>query len=301
MLRNPPWGGMSMSSRIKESIRANFASISWQHPVFRMLLPILDATDLAWRLVTDLGHLPLYSRRIRSTGIEGQFGGKRFAESGVYYVSLLRGLVHLEPENDVLEVGCGSGRLALGLAGYLGYGRYTGIDVDSVSIDSCDQNPVLRKAGFRFLIADVTSDLYNPDGRITAREYVFPFSDEALDIVFLHSVFTHMLPEEVEHYIEEIGRVLRPGGCCVLSTFLTDYGPGKDALSFPYDRGSCRLHQERMPRKAVAYPLDFFDTNFARMGMSRNRVLVGGWRHDSSVVPDIEDSQDILVYRRDRR
>jgi hypothetical protein len=107
-----------------------------------------------------------------------------------------------------------------------------------------------------------------------------------------------MLPEEVEHYIEEIRRVLRPGGNCILSTFLTDYGLGKGVLSFPYDRGSYRLHQERMPRKAVAYPLDFFNMSFARMEMPQHRILIGGWRHDPTIMTDIEDTQDLLLYKR---
>ena len=37
--------------------------------------------------------------------------------------------------------------------------------------------------------------------------------------VFLTSVFTHMLPPEVRHYLREVRRVLRPQGRCLM-TFL---------------------------------------------------------------------------------
>lgn len=292
-------GQQILLSKLKRSVKDRYSGISWQNPVFRRVLPLLDIADLGLRRASGRGRLPRYSHRIRSTGIGGQFGGKRFAESGADFASLVRRLADVKPGTDTLEVGCGCGRIALALTDYLDYARYTGIDVDSVSIESCKHNPVLTKAGFRFLSADVTNDLYNPNGQVTAREYVFPFSDGAFDVVFLHSVFTHMLPEEVGRYIEEIGRVLRSGGRCVFTTFLSDFGEGKGSPSFPYDHGSYCLHQKRMPQKAIAYPLAYFDTACDRLGMPRHAALTGTWRQDPSVTPDIELSQDVLLYERD--
>jgi SAM-dependent methyltransferase len=285
-----------MLLELKRRIRANFAGISWKDPWVRRVLPLLDFLDGLLRQVFDRGHLPRFSIRIRSTGISGQFGGKEFVESGAHMVSLIGSITDVKPDTCVLEIGCGCGRTAFALVDYLKHGCYTGIDVDPVAIDACKHNLVLARAGFRFLQIDVENDIYNPEGHVTASEYVFPFPQETFDLVFLHSVFTHMLPEEVEHYIEEIGRVLRPGGYCIFSTFLTDFGIGQSALSFPYDYGSCRLHQTQTPRKAVAYPLDYFNRICSELGvLQREAVEIGTWRQDTSIVPDTTFFQDFLV------
>ena len=53
---------------------------------------------------------------------------------------------------------------------------------------------------FRFQQIDVSTELYNKEGRYQASEYRFPFPDDSFDFVMLGSVFTHMLPEDVANY-----------------------------------------------------------------------------------------------------
>jgi len=45
-------------------------------------------------------------------------------------------------------------------------------------------------------------------GTVAASEFVFPFADASFDFVSLASVFTHMLPVDLEHYAGQIARVL---------------------------------------------------------------------------------------------
>ena len=59
---------------------------------------------------------------------------------------------------------------------------------------------------FRFHRADVASEAYNPEGAAPSSTYRFPFRDWSFDFIFLSSVFTHMLPDAVEHYLHEIAR-----------------------------------------------------------------------------------------------
>jgi SAM-dependent methyltransferase len=75
----------------------------------------------------------------------------------------------------------------------------------------------------RFFHADVTNAAYGraAEGSSPAK-YVFPFADESFDVVFLASVFTHMFPADIANYLQEIRRVLRPGGCVLASCFLID-------------------------------------------------------------------------------
>ena len=275
---------------------ARFSGISWRNPLISRVLPIVDIVDSLIRDVLGRGHLPKFSVRIRSTGIFGQFGGRAFEKTGAKTVALIRNITDVEPGTDFLDIGCGCGRTAFALVDYLKDGRYTGIDVDPVAIDACKHNPVLARAGFRFLHIDVKNDMYNPKGQVVGSEYVFPFSEGAFDLVFLFSVFTHMLPNEVEHYIEEIGRVMRPGGRCIFSTFITDFGIGQSIYSFPYDYGYYRLQEKQIPQKFVAYSLDYFDGACAKVGvLQREAVLTGTWRRDASITPDTKFYQDIIV------
>jgi ubiquinone/menaquinone biosynthesis C-methylase UbiE len=52
--------------------------------------------------------------------------------------------------------------------------------------------------------------------------YTFPFPDQAFSFVIVTSVFTHMLPDAVEHYLDEIARVLQPGGTLFATFFLVN-------------------------------------------------------------------------------
>jgi len=54
---------------------------------------------------------------------------------------------------------------------------------------------------------------------VPASQYRFPYGDSHFDFAFLTSVFTHLCPPEVTHYLSELSRVLSPGGTC-LATFL---------------------------------------------------------------------------------
>lgn len=50
--------------------------------------------------------------------------------------------------------------------------------------------------------------LYNPRGKLVAENFSFPFEDCTFDIIFVKSVFTHILPKEVDNYLKQITRLL---------------------------------------------------------------------------------------------
>lgn len=62
--------------------------------------------------------------------------------------------------------------------------------------------------------------MYNPKGIYNSSEYKFNYNDNFFDLAFLTSVFTHMHTHDVERYLSEISRVLRPGGRCMITFFL---------------------------------------------------------------------------------
>jgi len=202
----------------------------------------------------------------------------------------------LRPEHRVLDIGSGIGNLALGLVDYL-RGGYDGIEIHQGAVEWCQREITTRYPTFRFHRADLTSGAYNPSGRTPASQYRFPFKDHTFDVAFLGSVFTHMLPDEVEVYVREIARVLVPGGMCVASYFLLndDTRPGVDAgrsfLSFgvTHPSGVCRLHDPTRPEAAVALEESFVRGIHDQVRLGIRDIRRGGWWHGG------QDDQDVVT------
>lgn len=165
----------------------------------------------------------------------------------------------LRPDAAVLEPGCGTGRIAVALAEYMSpEGSYDGFDVVSDAVDWCLANITPDHPNFRFRHVDVRNPAYNPEG-VDPAEFSFPYPDTAFDFVFLTSVFTHMLPPDVRHYLTEIRRVIRPGGSCLMTFFLlNDHAreairSGRTHRKFEHEGDGYFYDIEKVHEGAVAY------------------------------------------------
>ena len=78
----------------------------------------------------------------------------------------------------------------------------------------------VKVPNFTFTHVDVANRLYNPNGQLNPSEFRFPCVDSSVTFVVLGSVFTHMTPADVAHYLFEVARVLEPGKRCLISYFL---------------------------------------------------------------------------------
>jgi SAM-dependent methyltransferase len=126
----------------------------------------------------------------------------------------------LAPDGRVLDIGCGPGRIAAPLTRQLQGGSYEGFDVVPRSIQWCQRKISARHPNFRFQLADIRNAQYNPNGSQEARTYDFPYPDREFDLALAASVFTHMRPGEIERYVSEAARVLKPEGRLLASFFL---------------------------------------------------------------------------------
>jgi len=147
--------------------------------------------------------------------------GDGFHAVGQEFLRYFVELAGLKPGDAVLDVGCGVGRMAVPLTGYLSSsGRYEGFDIVLPGIEWCTEHISSRFPNFRFRHSNVFNANYNRAGTVRASEYAFPYPDATFDFVFLTSVFTHMLPEDLENYLAQISRVMKAGGRCLLTFFL---------------------------------------------------------------------------------
>src|SRR4051794_28383963 len=152
-----------------------------------------------------------------------RIGGGDFRSIGEAVVRDLVTHAGLTPDMRVLDVGCGCGRVAAALTRFLSpAGSYEGFDVIPELVAWCEREIAPRFPRFNFQVADVYNGEYRPDQTTPATQYRFPYADASFDFVFLISVFTHMLPDDVYHYLGEIARVMKPGGRVYASYFLLD-------------------------------------------------------------------------------
>ncbi len=132
--------------------------------------------------------------------------------------------------------------------------------------------------------SDIYNKMYNPNGTMKAVEYEFPFNGEFFDFVFLTSVFTHMLPSDLEHYLSEISRVLQPKGRCLITFFILNaeseklIKEGHSTLDFKDWVDGCLTISKDNPELAIAYKEDFVTKLFAKYNLTIDRPIhYGSW------------------------
>ncbi len=208
-------------------------------------------------------------------------------------------LCTLRPTESVLDIGCGCGLNAAVLTRYLdGTATYEGFDIIPALVHWCNRHIARRYPRFHFQVADVFNKAYNPTGASRAADYRFPYADASFDFTFATSVFTHLLPEEVDNYLSETARVLRPGGRCMATFFLINEEStkgivsGRSTLTFREQPGPCWSVDPEMPERAIAYHEGFVLDLYTRRGLRIwPPIRYGSWPQRV----DLSGYQDVII------
>ena len=129
-------------------------------------------------------------------------------------------------QTRLLEIGCGPGRLPIGLiAEAVPVARYDGVDVDAAAIRWCQRHLAPDRPGLHFHHITARNERYNPDGQAMDDSFALPLEAGSYDLVYLHSIFTNMLESDVAVYCREFHRLLRPGGVVFLTAFVEEGVP----------------------------------------------------------------------------
>lgn len=235
---------------------------------------VLDAWDTLARRRPPL----VPPRRLRFVG-DGDF-----AAIGRQFASHLHTLAGLTADSRVLDAGCGIGRIAIPLLDVLSpRGSYDGFDIVPRAIRWCEREIAPRHPAFRFTLADLGNGAYRKRSAGSAATYRFPYPDASFDVVVATSLFTHLVPDEARNYVNEIGRVLAPGGRCLVTWFVRNaeaealIREGRSAIPFRHPLGECLVMDPAVPEAAIAYPQNAIETMYARAGLEEVALLPGSW------------------------
>jgi len=233
-------------------------------------------------------------------------GGGDFLKTGKRFLKYFIEYGKLQKEDSVLDIGSGIGRLAIPLRKFLSHqAEYNGYDVMLQGVKWCQKNIRSEYPNFKFHHIELKNDLYRNDGN-PATEFTFPLGDASQDFIFLISVFTHLVPEETEHYLKEISRLLKPGKRCFGTFFVLDsqLKESNPKFNFKFRKKNYALMDEKVKSANVAFDKNHLFELCKNLGLHIEHYLPGDWRQDqhkresSPSNKTSLDFQDILVFRK---
>ena len=200
----------------------------------RAMAPILD---LARRVADETGIGDWVRNeqiaRAGSVNLDGvdlppasiRLGGHNFEDDRDFLDAAIRDARRLQQDlgvtasSRVLDIGCGVGRLPIGLREvFARMPPYFGVDVAAGVVRWCQAHITDPEATFIHL--DLANDRYNPRGKSAARLLRLPLPDRSFDAIYLYSVFSHMLMPDIDAYLHEFKRLLAPDGTVFLTAFV---------------------------------------------------------------------------------
>lgn len=168
----------------------------------------------------------------------------------------LRWALALDQQHRVLELGCGVARIGRELAPHVG--QWHGVDISG---------PILKIARQR------TAHLPNVHLHELQRS-VLPFADNSFDRAYTHLVLFHLDKEDLFIYLNELRRVLRPGGMVYFDTWNLLHPDG-------WQRFLWELEHHRQKRVKPAHRNQFATSDEIRL-YTEKAGLVPLYLHDES-------------------
>ncbi|MEZ5892042.1 MAG: class I SAM-dependent methyltransferase [Parvularculaceae bacterium] len=189
---------------------------------------------------------------------------------------------------EVLDFGCGCGRVAIPFIAK--NGRLSGTDIDASAIE-------FLKASYPGM--DFRTNKYAPS---------LPYADGQFDAVYSISVWTHMNEETGKAWLAEIARILRPGGVFLNSIMShtslvyrqlnTDEHWGDVTTRALRDKGVLFREYDGYKKNPAAFPgveasygMTFYDDEYVRKN----------WRGDFAkleILPGRMSGQDLVILRK---
>lgn len=241
--------------------------------------------------------------------LDGPRGYENYRAGGAQSFQFYLSEIGLRRDARILDIGCGVGRNTVRLTNYLNDDAlYVGMDIEARSVKWCTRNISAIFPRFVFFTMDIYNKFYNPAGRIRPDKLVLPFPDDSFDVVSLWSVFTHMYPTDVQHYLEEARRVLKPGGKLVASYYLVNDHAKREmqagtaiwAVTHYLTGHKCWTINPNIPEDLIGLEESWLRSAYVEAGLAIEApVRLGGWAN-REVPAEFKDlnSQDIIIAKK---
>ena len=129
---------------------------------------------------------------------------KNLAEETKHIKQRSYDLLQVQPDSQVLDVGCGPAVDTIPLSGYIGdKGRIVGVDYDPVMVEAADQELAKTKISKRVQ-------------HIQGNVFALPFQDGEFDRVHLERFFQVFPKDSADQIFAELNRVLKKNGRIVI-------------------------------------------------------------------------------------
>jgi len=171
-------------------------------------------------------------------------------------------------ESQVVDIGSGVGRLAIGLMQEIGEVHYCGLEAHQPYVDWCRRYIERNHPSFRFLHVDVENERYNPKGVTLTKDFRLPVPDGSADIVYLWGLFTNFAPAAMKIYVAEISRIAKKGALVFVTAFVEEGVPPVSLNPVNYVNYPCVG-----PLHVVRYDRLFLLDVFAAHGLSVDEVV----------------------------
>jgi ubiquinone/menaquinone biosynthesis C-methylase UbiE len=227
-------------------------------------------------------------------------GPGNYIEIGETFFEYFKQYGNIQPNSRILDIGSGIGRMAIPFTEFLDQeGSYKGFDVVAQGVDWCTANITSKYPNFTFTHTPLKNDLYNLNTNAEAKDFTFPYNNKSFDFAFLTSVFTHMMPEDVLHYLDEIYRVLDDKKICLATFFVLDEISRKhmqsSKMNFKVQRENYALMDEKVKEANVAFDKNYLFEQFEAKGFTIKHYFPGEW---SGRTENTVSYQDIIILQK---
>jgi SAM-dependent methyltransferase len=226
-----------------------------------ILMRILSSMYLFF--VNQLASLRSFSRRVNEDFVEHEglklpivrsnedlHSIKDYLSSIQEQIEHLKSLNLINQSSTLLDFGCGQGRLLNGLL-YMDFEvrKYIGLDTNKKSIKWCRSRLKSEKFPIKFVYLPSFNARYNKNADGLKK---LPFKKDYFDLIFLNSVFSHMLSEDIIFYLKEFHNCLKEEGSIYLTAFV------EQNVSDEVENPSNYLSENKGPLHRVRYNKEFF-------------------------------------------
>jgi len=183
--------------------------------------------------------------------VAGHLDNAEWVRSAGITRQILAEMVGLHPTDEILEIGCGMGRVGKVLAPECR--RWTGADISGSML-----------AQARLYLGNLPNvellELPSAD--------LAPIADASLDLVYCTVVFMHLYEWDRYRYVKEAHRVLRPGGRCYFDNVDITTDHGWEVFS----SGAAYLPNQRPAHLSMVSTADELETYGKRAGFAGVQV-----------------------------